>query len=90
MVTSELSAPTQALIREELAANIRAARARNRLEQRDVEAGMRDLGFSQWNRGVMGKIERGQRSLRAEEIYALATVLGTSVAMLMSIYRRPA
>ena len=84
MVTGEPSASPRERIRDELAANIRAARARKRLQQSDVVAGMRALGFSEWHRQTVSRVERGERRVLAEEICALATVLETSVAALMS------
>lgn len=87
MMTSEPPASPRALIRDELAANIRAARARKRLQQSDVVTGMRDLGFTEWHRQTVSRVEHGDRRILAEEVCALATVLETSVASLMSISR---
>ena len=80
MMTSE---PLRVLIRGELAANIRAERARKGLDQASVVNGMRDLGFSEWRRQTVSRVERGERRVLAEEICALTIVLGTSVAALM-------
>ena len=83
MVTGEPSASPRERIRDELAANIRAARARKRLQQSDVVTGMHALGFTEWHRQTVSRVERGERRVLAEEICALATVLETSVAALM-------
>ena len=66
-----------------LAANVRATRSRKRLGQADVTARMRALGFDQWHRQTLGKIERGERRLTAEELLGLSGALDTSVATLM-------
>jgi len=87
MMTSEPSDSPRALIRDELAANIRAARARKRLQQSDVVAGMHNLGFSEWHRQTVSRVEHGERRIQAEEVVALAAVLGTSAAALMSVSR---
>ena len=36
---------------------------------------MRALGFTNWHRQTMGKVERGDRRLLAVEVMALARVL---------------
>jgi transcriptional regulator with XRE-family HTH domain len=87
MVTSEPSGSPRALIRDELAANIRAARARKKLQQNDVVTGMHDRGFSEWHRQTVSRVEHGERRVQAEEVCALAEVLGTSAAALMAISR---
>lgn len=45
---------------------------------------MRALGFEKWHRGIMGKIERSERRLLAEELLGLAYALETSVEALLS------
>jgi hypothetical protein len=67
-----------------MARNAAAARARRRLGLRNVEARMRCLGFGKWHRGIMGKIERGERRLLAEELLALAYALETSIEALIA------
>jgi transcriptional regulator with XRE-family HTH domain len=66
-----------------LAENIRAIRSRKRLGQTDVGERMRSLGFDQWHRQTMGKVERGERRLMAEEIIGLAFALETSIGTLL-------
>lgn len=90
MMTSEPSASLRARIRDELSANIRAARARRNIGQADIATGMRGLGFGEWSRQTVSQVERGHRRIYVEEIVALAAVLETSTAALMSTYRRPA
>jgi 8-oxo-dGTP diphosphatase len=68
---------------EILAGNVRAARSRKGIGQAAVVARMRELGYTSWHRQTMGKVERAERRLTAEEIYALAEVLETSVLALM-------
>ena len=59
------------------------ARSRKRPGQASVVARMRALGYARWHRQTMGKVERGERRLTAEEILALALVLETSVGQLL-------
>ena len=66
-----------------IARNARAVRARRQLDLRNVEARMRALGYEKWHRGILGKIERGERRLLAEELLGLAYALDTSVEALM-------
>lgn len=68
---------------EILAANLRAARARVKLDQAVVVERMRALGYTTWHRQTMGKIERGDRRLLAGEVMALAWVLGVTIFELM-------
>jgi transcriptional regulator with XRE-family HTH domain len=75
-----MTAPTYSDV---LAQNIRAARSRKRLGQANVVARMRALGFDQWHRQTMGKVERGERRLLAEEMLGLAIVLETSLGGLL-------
>lgn len=70
-----------------LADNIRAARSRKRLGQANVVARMRALGFDQWHRQTMGKIERGERRVMAEEVLGLALALETSLMSLIEPVR---
>lgn len=63
--------------------NLRAARARKGLEQRDLVERMRALGVTNWHRQTLSRVERGERRLLAEEIFALALALETSISALM-------
>jgi len=67
-----------------LVRNIRAARSRLGLDQADVVARMRALGYETWYRQTMGKVERAERRVSAEEILGLAAALETTVARLMT------
>lgn len=67
-----------------LARNLRAARASAELSQDDVRERMRDLGFTSWQRSTMSLVERAKRRLTAEEVAALALVLQTTVARLVT------
>ncbi len=69
---------------EVLARNIRAARSRHGLSQADVVGRMRALGFSAWHRPTLGNVERGDRGLRAEEVFGLAYALETSIGALLA------
>jgi transcriptional regulator with XRE-family HTH domain len=66
-----------------LTENFRAARARTGLGQEAVAARMRALGFGEWRYQTVGVIENGKRKLSAEEVMALAWVLGTTITTLM-------
>ena len=68
---------------EQLAANLRAERARKHLGQEAVAERMRGLGFTNWKRQTLGSVENGSRRLLACEIFGLATVLGASIQTLM-------
>lgn len=67
-----------------LVRNVKAARARLGLDQADAVARMRALGFATWHRQTMGKVERAERRLTAEEVLGLAACLETTVQQLMS------
>lgn len=69
---------------EVLTRNVRAARTRLDLDQADVVERMRDLGYVTWHRQTIGKVERGERRIAADEILGLSVVLGTSIAALMA------
>lgn len=62
--------------------NIRAERARRDLDQGDVQERMRMLGYS-WHRPTVGKLERGERRLLAEEVAPLAVALDATMSDLM-------
>lgn len=66
-----------------IARNIRAERARRHLEQRDVVERMRALGFSNWHRQTLGKVERGERRLFADELFALSLALEVDLQTLL-------
>jgi len=66
-----------------LAANFRAARARADLGQEAVAARMRALGYGEWRYQTVGVVEKGKRRLLAEEVMALAWVLGVTIFELM-------
>ncbi|HUN71830.1 MAG TPA: hypothetical protein VMU52_05920 [Steroidobacteraceae bacterium] len=69
---------------EILARNIRAARARIGIGQENVAVRMRALGYDAWVRQTVSKSERGDRRMMAEEVFALAYVLQTTIAALMA------
>ena len=69
---------------EVLARNIRSARSRIDIGQESVAARMQDLGYSAWVRQTVGSTERGRLRPTAEEIFALAIVLETTVQRLMT------
>lgn len=69
---------------EVLTRNIRAARSRQGLDQKNIVARMRALGHDKWHRQTMGKVERGERRVTTEEMLALALALETSIAALMA------
>ena len=63
--------------------NVRALRARKRLDQGDVVERMQALGFKNWHRPTLGKVERGERRLFAEELLGLAYVLDVTMHQLL-------
>jgi len=69
---------------EVLARNLRAARSRIDIGQENVAARMRALGYRAWIRQTVGSTERGRRRPTAEEVFALAYVLQTSIMALMA------
>jgi transcriptional regulator with XRE-family HTH domain len=69
---------------EILARNIRAARSRVDINQENLAARMRALGYSAWLRQTVANVEKGRRRVAAEEIFGLAYALGTSMGALMS------
>jgi transcriptional regulator with XRE-family HTH domain len=64
--------------------NIRATRARKKLDQADVSERMRNLGYTSWHRQTLGKVERGERRLAASEVIGIALALGTSISVLLA------
>jgi transcriptional regulator with XRE-family HTH domain len=69
---------------EILARNLRAARSRIDIGQESAAARMRALGYNAWLRQTVGSTERGRRRPTAEEIFALAIVLQTTITALMA------
>ncbi len=66
-----------------LAKNIRAARSRADISQDTLAARMRALGYKEWLYQTVGKVERGNRRVTAEEIRGLAWCMETSIAALI-------
>jgi transcriptional regulator with XRE-family HTH domain len=64
--------------------NIRATRARKKLDQAVVSERMRKLGYKSWHRQTLGKVERGERRLAASELLGLAVALETNIPLLLS------
>jgi transcriptional regulator with XRE-family HTH domain len=64
--------------------NIRALRARKNLDQADVVERMRGLGFTNWHRQTLSRVEQGNRKLLAEELLALAYALDTSMEAMLA------
>lgn len=64
--------------------NIRATRARKKLDQADVSERMRKLGYTSWHRQTLGKVDRGERKLAASELLGLAYALETNIPVLLS------
>ena len=64
--------------------NIRATRARKKLDQAVVSERMRKLGYESWHRQTLGKVERGERRLAASELLGLALALETNIPVLLS------
>jgi transcriptional regulator with XRE-family HTH domain len=58
--------------------NLRAVRVRKGLEQRDLVERMRDLGFTNWHRQTLSRIEQGHRNLLPGELLGLVVALETS------------
>jgi transcriptional regulator with XRE-family HTH domain len=69
---------------ETLLENIRATRARKKLDQAVVSERMRKLGYESWHRQTLGKVERGERRLAAFELLGLAYALETNIPVLLS------
>lgn len=66
-----------------LARNLRAARAAARISQVEVAERMNSLGFPEWRRQTVARVEKAERKTSAEEVFWLSYVLGASVARLM-------
>jgi transcriptional regulator with XRE-family HTH domain len=69
---------------EVLSRNIRAARVRAGLTQRDLAARMQALGFKAWRFQVVGNVEQDLRRVTGEEIHGLAWALGLTIPALMA------
>jgi transcriptional regulator with XRE-family HTH domain len=67
-----------------LARNLRAARAAARISQADVAERMNDLGFPEWRRQTVARVEKAERKISAEEVFWLSYVFDASVMRLMS------
>jgi transcriptional regulator with XRE-family HTH domain len=76
----EYSSPEDAAAR--IAANIRAERARKRLTQTAVAAVMQLHGF-RWHQQTVAQVERGERSVKAEELLGLAAAYMVSAETLL-------
>ena len=59
-----------------LARNLRAARAIADIGQADVAARMNELGYPEWRRQTVARVEKGTRRITAEEAAALTVSLG--------------
>ena len=67
-----------------LARDFRAARAALDIGQADVAERMNALGFPEWRRQTVARVEQGKRRISAEETFALAYALEVGVTRLMS------
>jgi transcriptional regulator with XRE-family HTH domain len=67
--------PGSVFLSDVLAANIRAARSRDRRSQEDLAGRMRYLGHD-WSRATVSEVERSGRSVSLDEFFALAVALG--------------
>lgn len=65
-----------------LAQNIRAARNLKGIGQESVATRMRALGHVAWLRQTVSSTEKGRRRVTAEEVFALALALETSIPRL--------
>jgi transcriptional regulator with XRE-family HTH domain len=63
---------------EILADNIRAARSRRRITQASLARRMRALGY-RWHFQTVGAVERGERTLAANELLGLSLALETTL-----------
>jgi len=66
-----------------IVSNIKSLRARRGLDQDDVVKAMRELGFTNWHRQTMSKIELGQRRVTLEELLGLVLVFKASWGSLL-------
>jgi transcriptional regulator with XRE-family HTH domain len=72
---------------EVLECNIRVARTRADLTQAQVCDRMQALGFTNWYRQTLARVETGARRVLAEEMLALALALETSLSRLLKADR---
>ena len=70
---------------EDVATEIRVARARSRLTQQDVMLRMRGLGYAHWHRNTVAEVERGGRRVVVDELPGLADALETTVHALLGL-----
>lgn len=70
--------------RSAIAGNIRAARARLGIEQRDLAKRMEELGYS-WAHQTVSNVERCIRRPYAEELYGLSIALSVTLGELLEI-----
>jgi transcriptional regulator with XRE-family HTH domain len=63
--------------------NIRAWRARQKLDQADVVERMRNLGFKNWHRQTLSRIEQGERRVTVEELLGLSYALDVTMPRLL-------
>lgn len=66
------------------AQNCRVRRTALDLSQQAVSEQMRTLGFP-WHQTVIAKIESGERTVKLDEAYALATILHTRLSRLSGV-----
>jgi transcriptional regulator with XRE-family HTH domain len=74
--------PGSLFLSEVVARNLRNYRALRRLTQDDVAAVLDQLGH-RWTAGIVGFVERGDRTVAIDELAGLAVALGVSVAALL-------
>jgi transcriptional regulator with XRE-family HTH domain len=68
---------------EVLARNVRGIRSRKGLGQKSLAARMRALGYTAWFTQTVGKAERGDRRITAEEVFGLAVALEVTMRQLL-------
>lgn len=64
--------------------NIRGMRSRKGLDQSELVERMRALGFTNWHRQTISRVERGDRRIQAEELLGLAVALETTMPALLT------
>jgi hypothetical protein len=70
---------------QDLAANLRAERARAAMDQEELADAMRSLGFSSWKRQTVGQCEQARRRILAAEVFGLAMALQVKPGKLMGL-----
>ena len=73
--------PGETPVAQVIAENIRGQRVRMGLKQWDVAKRMQALGFK-WRYQTLSQVERGERSLGADELLGLTVALKTTAAVL--------